>query len=352
MCSSVLLSKYFFFQSATNTTKKQEKDNEENKALKRFSQFIDPEALKEYLRLQAKLKEVEAHLDAFLNNVQLKEYRFKIRKAANILINAISPLSGSHLKDKLNKLTLLLQGQNIEVSNKYISAKDQPEGIMFAKYLIAKMLVKKGAEQVSSSHESAYAIATVVVGLWVNFPDLGDLLLANFHLACPYIVPYYIPQEDDQSTEEHQKMLGYKYENGKIEGQEKFLTRMTGIMRLYAAIMVSPLPPGINKPHPHGVENCWSWMTRTINIEPRPDITAAVIYNLLEVTSHALFTNYRKPFQKFLHILITEFLPKIKAVSPSVGSVSRLETFLEAKVKNMGQITKPAGLITHSFWFT
>lgn len=146
------------------------------------------------------------------------------------------------------------------------------------------------------------------------------------------------------------RLLGYKYENGKIEDQEKFLTRMTGIMRLYAAMMVSPMPPGVNKSHPHGIENCWTWVSRTLNIDPRPDITAAVIYNLLEVTGHTLFTNYRKPFQKLLHILITEFLPKIKAVSPSVGSVSRLETFLEANIKNRGQIARPTGLITSSFW--
>lgn len=71
--------------------------------------------------------------------------------------------------------------------------------------ILASNFQKKGAEQVSSSYESAFAIATVAVGLWVNLPDLGELLLANFHLACPYIVPYYIPQEDGQSTEDHQK---------------------------------------------------------------------------------------------------------------------------------------------------
>ncbi|XP_014768318.2 mRNA export factor GLE1 [Octopus bimaculoides] len=247
---------------------------------------------------------------------------------------------------------MLVQGQTIEVSNKHISTKEQPEGITYAIFFIAKMIVKKGAEQVSSSHESAFAIALVAVGLWQNFPEFGELLLANFYLSCPYIVPYYIPKQDGQSTDEYHKLRGYKCESGKIEEQERFLKRMTGIMRLYAAIIVSPLPIGSTKPHPHGIENSWIWITRTLNVEPEPDITAAMIYNILEVTGHSLFLYYQKPFQKLLHILITEFLPKIKAVSVSAGSVSRLETFLEANINNKGQIAAPYGYLTSSFWLS
>ncbi|GAB1604587.1 nucleoporin GLE1-like [Argonauta hians] len=325
-------------------------DSEKAQALKVLSEFVDPVIFKEYLRLKNKLNDVEAGLQPFIKNRQLKEYVFSIRKAANTLINAISPVSGNHLKDKLMKLTMLVQGQTIEVSNKDISAKDEPEGITYTIYLIAKMIVKKGAEQVSSSHESAFAIALVAVGLWQNFPEFGELLLANFYISCPYIVPYYIPQQDGQNTEEYHKLLGYKYESGKIEEQEKFLKRMTGIMRLYAAIIISPVPPGTSTPHPHGIKNSWIWITRILNMKPRPDITAAMMYNVLDVTGHSLFTYYQKPFQKLLHILITEFLPKIKAVSASAGSVSRLETFLEANINNKGQIATPYGYLNSSFW--
>ncbi|CAI9734478.1 mRNA export factor GLE1-like [Octopus vulgaris] len=124
-------------------------DSEESakaKVLKFFSQCIDPAILKEYLRLKNKLKEVEETLEPFLKNPQLKEYVFSIRKAANTLINAISPVSGTHLKDKLTKLTMLVQGQTIEVSNKHISTKEQPEGITYAIFFIAKMIVITGLQ--------------------------------------------------------------------------------------------------------------------------------------------------------------------------------------------------------------
>ena len=67
------------------------------------------------------------------------------------------------------------------------------------------LLQKKGDEQVSSNHESAFAIAMVAVGLWAEHADFGDLLLAQFHTVCPYIVPYYLPKQDGQSDEDYLK---------------------------------------------------------------------------------------------------------------------------------------------------
>ncbi len=64
---------------------------------------------------------------------------------------------------------------------------------------------KQGDEQVSASHESAFAITAVAVGVWGMFPDVGDLMLAHFHKKCPYIVPYYVPKAQEQSSEEHYK---------------------------------------------------------------------------------------------------------------------------------------------------
>ena len=54
------------------------------------------------------------------------------------------------------------------------------------------------------------------------------------------------------------RSLGYNYEdNGEVEKQDKFLRRMSGMMRLYAALLVSTPARGQNHPHPHGLENAW-----------------------------------------------------------------------------------------------
>ena len=146
------------------------------------------------------------------------------------------------------------------------------------------------------------------------------------------------------------RALGYNYTDGNIEKQDKFLRRMSGIMRLYAALMVSPPPRG---EHPHGIENAWRWLTEIMNLDPRPDITATMTFDLLEVTGNALFKNYGKQFVKLIQLFRSEFLPKVVKVTPegSGGPTRRLENFLDNIIKK-GVIDPPSGLLSSNFWFT
>ena len=150
------------------------------------------------------------------------------------------------------------------------------------------------------------------------------------------------------------RALGYKYDSeGNVEKQDKFLKRMSGIMRLYASLMVSS-PPQRQSIHPFGLENAWLWLSRVMNIQPLPDVTATMVFDLLEVTGHALYREYRKQFLKMLHILIREFLPKLKSVASSGGGgpVSRLEALIKASIQRQGQIPPPEGLLPQNFWFS
>ncbi|CAH1273773.1 GLE1 [Branchiostoma lanceolatum] len=124
---------------------------------------------------------------------QLKKYAFDLQKAVNTPLNAISSHSASHVTDKLGRLCRLLQGQQVEVSDKRVSATSHPLAIVYCKELLARKFMKQGVEQIASNHESAFPIAAVAVGVWIEFPDVGELLMAHFHRACPYIVPFYPP---------------------------------------------------------------------------------------------------------------------------------------------------------------
>jgi len=67
----------------------------------------------------------------------------------------------------------------------------------------------QGETQVASQPESAFVFAAVAVGVWSEFPEVGDLILAHFYLACPYLVPYYVPQLEGQSTEQYFRQVSH-----------------------------------------------------------------------------------------------------------------------------------------------
>ena len=57
---------------------------------------------------------------------------------------------------------------------------------------------------------------------------------------------------------------------------------MSGLIRLYAALFVAT-PPRPQQPHPHDIGHAWLWLSRLLNLEPRPDITATILYDFLQV---------------------------------------------------------------------
>ncbi|VDH95689.1 nucleoporin GLE1 [Mytilus galloprovincialis] len=313
---------------------------------------VDQNAFTQYTNLQVLIKKAEEESKTLFNNPQMKKMKFDIQKSINTPINNISPVSGDHLNDQLTRLLTLLAGRTVDLSGRRFSLSACPQALPFCKYLIAKMVVKKGEEQVSALHSSAFAIAAVTVGLLAEHPDILPMLLGHFHQLCPYTVPYHISKTDGQSREDFYKSLGYKYDSeGNAEKQDQFLKRMSGLMRLYASVMVAHPPRG---PNPYGTEHAWEWLSMVMNIEPLPDITATMTFDLLEVTGHALYRDYRKQFVKLLHVLAKEFFPKLKRMaSPSGGGpISRLEDFLQNSLRKNGNIRPPEGLLNQHFWMT
>ncbi|XP_078611689.1 uncharacterized protein LOC144882047 [Branchiostoma floridae x Branchiostoma japonicum] len=313
--------------------------------------------LSTYTQTIKRYKELQTNLDTCVQSClplakpadsQLKKYAFDLQKAVNTPLNAISSHSASHVTDKLERLCRLLQGQQVEVSDKRVSTTSHPMATLYCKELLARKFMKQGIEQIASNHESAFPIAAVAVGVWMEFPDVGELLMAHFHRACPYIVPFYPPRLDGQSDEEFYKSKGYAYKEGTVEKQDKFLKRMSGIMRLYAAIVQTDTG---SKKHPHGVAHGWCWLSSVINLDPEMDVTATLLYDFLQVAGHALMKTYGKQFHKLLHILCRDYFTQIQAVTGAGqgGPVSRLKGLLEECIKTQ-RIATPKGMLTSVFW--
>ncbi|XP_046621898.1 mRNA export factor Gle1 isoform X1 [Neodiprion virginianus] len=308
-------------------------------------EFVDKVSLHTYLDSQQLLENHKIMCSPLTQSESTKKFRFECQKAINIPVNAISGVSREHLMDKYEKLHNLLGGKPPTNANQH------PQGIQFCKHTLAKKFVNQGEALVSSKPEMAFSIAAVIVALWNDYPDFGELLLAYFYKTCPYLVPIFLPQQQGQSNEDYYKSLGYKYsEDGTVERQDKFLKRMSGLMRLYAALTVTRQRKLVTSSHPHGLQNAWRWLAAILNIEPRPDICATLILDMLEVTGHALWKTYPKQFPKLLALLITQYYPRMHSIGGTAGGpLARLEQFLKNSLTK-GSIPPPDGQLPQNFW--
>uniref|UniRef100_A0AAQ4QNW9 mRNA export factor GLE1 n=1 Tax=Gasterosteus aculeatus aculeatus TaxID=481459 RepID=A0AAQ4QNW9_GASAC len=224
--------------------------------------------------------------------------------------------------------------------------------LSFEQLNAAKDAQKQGEEEVASHHEAAFPIAVVASGVWELHPRVGELFLAHLHKKCPYSVPHYPPMKDGTPVEEYQRILGYRVDDSGVEGQDSFLKRMSGMIRLYAAVIQLKWPYGSKQAAaPHGLNHGWRWLAQMLNMEPLADITATLLFDFLEVCGNALMKQYQTQFWKLIVLLKEEYFPRIEAVTSSgqMGSVIRLKQFLQTSLQSR-QIRPPKGQLSSMFW--
>ncbi|XP_047238275.1 mRNA export factor GLE1 [Girardinichthys multiradiatus] len=283
---------------------------------------------------------------------QTKKLKLELQKAATIPVSQISTNSGSQLREIFDKIDKLLSGRAVVSGGKSVSASQHPQGLEFVGCKLAEKFVKQGEEEVASHHEAAFPIAVVASGIWELHPQVGDLILAHLHKKCPYAVPHYPPMKDGTSVEEYQKILGYRVDDSGVEGQDSFLKRMSGMIRLYAAVIQLRWPYGTKQGAvSHGLNHGWRWLAQMLNMEPLADITATLLFDFLEVCGNALMKQYQGQFWKLILLLKDEYFPRIEAVTSSgqMGSVIRLKQFLETSLQSR-QISPPKGQLSSTFW--
>ncbi|XP_056632818.1 mRNA export factor Gle1 [Diorhabda sublineata] len=275
-----------------------------------------------------------------------KPFILDCKKAVNIPVNSLSGANPEHISDKYNKLYSLLKGQDVIITDKRINASSHQHGVAFCVNLLAKRFILQSDLIISSNAESAFCYATVIVSLWNEFPTFGELLLAHFYKACPYLVPFNVPREVGESDEEYYMKKGYQYKNGQIEKQDKFLKRMTGLMRLYAAIMV--VKPKKGHVNVYNIKNGWRWLASTLKLEPEVDISATLVHTFLETAGFELDLHYGMAFHKLLRIIVEKFLPSCREKCTG-GSVTRLE-LLMMEYSQKKKFETPDGYLGYTYW--
>ena len=76
---------------------------------------------------------------------------------------------------------------------------------------------------------------------------------------------------------------------------------------------------------------------------PVNDITATLLYDILEVSAPHLIEKYKKHFLVLLHVLHQQYLEKIwqNTIEGSGGPIDRLETFLKKIIENPSSVRPP-----------
>lgn len=310
--------------------------------------------LKWYKELQELAAQCAQSIDQLSSakDVQTKKQKLELQKAATIPVSQIASESGSQLREIFDKIDKLLSGRAVMSGGRSVSTSQHPQGLDFVSYKLAEKFVKQGEEEVAAHHEAAFPIGVVASGIWELHPRVGELILAHLHKKCPYSVPHYPPMKEGTSLEEYQRILGYRVDDDGVEGQDSFLKRMSGMIRLYAAVIQQRWPYGSKQASaPHGLSHGWRWLAQMLNMEPLADITATLLFDFLEVCGHALMKQYQAQFWKLILLLKEEYFPRIEAVTDTgqMGSVIRLKQFLETSLQRR-QISPPKGQLSTNFW--
>uniref|UniRef100_A0A2R5L934 mRNA export factor GLE1 n=1 Tax=Ornithodoros turicata TaxID=34597 RepID=A0A2R5L934_9ACAR len=278
----------------------------------------------QHTQLLLKLHEWRTSYQDLVQDKGRKQYRFDLMKAVSVSVNAVS--TSSAVKGKLDKLTALLNGKPFPLATRTVTCTEHPSARNFCLDKLAERIVSQGEEQINSNGDSAYPIAALALGLWCRFPELGDLLLGHLFMRCPALLPLY-PSAD---SKENLELCGYKInEDGTVETDAKYQRRISGFVRLYAAIVQTKAPEFCKGSHPLGVNHGWKFLACTLNMQPQqPALVASVLFNFLEVAGWAIGQAYGRQFIKLLHVLAKDYFPLLREGGTS-GPVARLEAFLQ-----------------------
>lgn len=307
---------------------------------------------RQYCALAKNNKALSKNLNAvknvpFKNDSTTKLLRQGIVKIINTLVNTIS---STNLTDKYNKLNALLSGKLVCVANTQVIIGNNEEALAFCMETLVTKIIYYAEEVISVKAESAYEIAAVMVKLWAVHQQFGKILYAEIKKKCPLLVPFCHPVAKCLTVQLlDKKSFGYKYDlSGNVESHNKYIMRMTGIVRLYAALIVTS--PKYEQPV-IGLSHAWIFVAATLNLNPVADITATMLVEFLNIVGFAMHLAYGKQFFKLLQYIDTYYLKKIVLVTPSGhgGPITRLNSFI-SKHLCTELFEEPKGMLSSDFW--
>lgn len=84
----------------------------------------------------------------------------------------------------------------------------------------------------------------------------------------------------------------------RLQTEAEFLSRMSGLIRLFCKLLVSRGPPFDNK-----LGYAWNWIADVLNLRPQPNLTAILIRIFLDEVGESMFKEYGPQFIKILNAI-------------------------------------------------
>jgi nucleoporin GLE1 len=177
--------------------------------------------LKTYKTIEAVIKS-----EKFTENAELKKIANSLKRLINTTISQV-PTSRIEVEKKSNEII-----KHIQESTKH------EEVYYFILINASKRIIDQAKVQVSIQQRSAFSYSNLALRICKVFPAFTEVLLAQFHISCPFTIPQYIPED----SPDYFKELGFEERDGKFENTENYLEKMGGIISLYAALIQTPTP--------------------------------------------------------------------------------------------------------------
>ncbi|KAK4535748.1 hypothetical protein CDCA_CDCA06G1773 [Cyanidium caldarium] len=253
--------------------------------------------------------------------------RLQLKKRVNLAVNQIA-LSEESVIDKSQLLVQLLQqGGSDDLSL---------PSAAWVHLRIAERIVREGEGQVVLSTESAFALGSVLVALCAACPSLREMVMAQFHVACPYTVPVFpaAQRDTDMDAETWRRLWGRASAD---ESEERYHERMAGYIGLFAAMCQTEMPH--LAANPFGVTVLWTWMARVVNAKPRR-ITALLLVSVLEVAGYAMRLRFGQQLLKVLRLIETQVVPRLPRTAPP-GPTARLVSWMRTHAQQRTEEMQP-----------
>lgn len=150
------------------------------------------------------------------------------------------------------------------------------------------------------------------------------------------------------------RSLGYKVVNGVVEKQDQFMKRMSGLCKLYSSLLISQAVGGEANTSLN-IDNAWRWLARTINLQPRPTITATMIEAVLSVCSGRLVSVYGNQTVKLLVSLQNAYMLRLRSITDletDGGAAEKLALYLAELSESAQPTREPEGFLGRGFWYS